>query len=71
MDKYIVPQTVSEAILDQESKFTDKDIFNVVKEQLKVYFKNTDEMKNYIRTKLNSMTELGLVGRTSCYYFPI
>ena len=71
MGEYLVPQTVSKAILDQETKFTDKDIFNAVKEQLNTYFKNTDEMKNYIRTKLNSIAELGLVGRTSCYYFPI
>jgi len=71
MNKYTVSRTVSGAILEQETKFTEKDIFNSVNRQLSNYFQDTVTMKKYIHDKLNSMVELGLVGRTSCYYFPV
>ena len=70
MDKYIIPKTISEVILSQDEKFTEKDIYNKVKIRLEKYFPNADTMKKYIKKKLISMSEYNLIGRTECYYFP-
>lgn len=62
---------VSEIILEQEDKFTVKDILDKVKDKIQNMFETIDKLKSYIIDKLNSMCEYGLVGKTDLYYFSI
>lgn len=62
---------VSEAILNQEGKFTVKDILDKVKTIILDQFDTIDTLKRYIIEKLNSMCDYGLIGRTDVYYFSI
>lgn len=62
---------VSEAILNQEGKFTVKDILDEVRTIILDQFDTIDTLKRYIIKKLNSMCDYGLIGRTNVYYFSI
>ena len=62
---------VSEAILNQEGKFTIKDILDKVRTIILDQFDTIDTLKRYIIEKLNSMCDYGLIGRTDVYYFSI
>ncbi|MDY3121735.1 hypothetical protein [Suipraeoptans intestinalis] len=62
---------VSEAILNQEGKFTVKDILDKVRNIILDQFDTIDTLKRYIIEKLNSMCDYGLIGRTDVYYFSI
>ena len=62
---------VSEAILNQEGKFTVKDILDKVRTIILDQFDTIDTLKRYIIKKLNSMCGYGLIGRTDVYYFSI
>lgn len=62
---------VSEIILNQEGKFTIKDILDKVKNIIIDQFETIDTLKKYIVEKLNSMCDYGLIGRTDIYYFSI
>lgn len=62
---------VSETILNQEGKFTIKDILDKVKSIIIDQFDTIDTLKRYIIKKLNSMCDYGLIGRTDVYYFSI
>lgn len=60
---------VSEVILNQEGKFTVKDILDKVIDIILDQFDTIDALKKYIIEKLNSMCDYGLIGRTNVYYF--
>lgn len=62
---------VSEAILNQEGKFTVKDILDKVRNIIQDQFDTIDNLTKYIIKKLNSMCYYGLIGRTDVYYFSI
>lgn len=62
---------VSEIILNQEGKFTLKDILDKVKPKISNQFETPDKLERYISGKLNSMCDYGLIGRTTMYYFSI
>lgn len=62
---------VSETILNQEGKFTIKDILDKVESIIIDQFETIENLKKYIVEKLNSMCDYGLVGRTDVYYFSI
>lgn len=62
---------VSETILNQEGKFTIKDIFDKVKPMVSTQFETPDKLETYISRKLNSMCDYGLIGKTSMYYFSV
>ena len=62
---------VSEAILNQEGKFTVRDILDKVRTIILDQFDTIDTLKRYIIEKLNSMCDYGLIGRTDVYYFSI
>lgn len=62
---------VSEVILNQEGKFTVKDILDKVIDIILDQFDTIDALKKYIIEKLNSMCDYGLIGRTNVYYFSI
>ena len=62
---------VSEAILNQEGKFTVKDILDKVRNIIEDQFNTIDKLTRYIIEKLNSMCDYGLIGRTDVYYFSI
>lgn len=62
---------VSEVILNQEGKFTVKDILDKVRNIISDQFDSPDTLKRYIIEKLNSMCDYGLIGRTDVYYFSI
>lgn len=62
---------VSEAILNQEGKFTVKDILDKVRNIIRDQFDTIDNLTKYIIKKLNSMCDYGLIGRTDVYYFSI
>lgn len=62
---------VSDAILNQNGKFTMNDILNEVKNVILDQFKTIDGLINYIIKKLDSMCNLGLIGKTSIYYFSV
>jgi len=62
---------VSEVILNQEGKFTVKDILDKVRNIILDQFNTIDNLKRYIIEKLNSMCDYGLIGRTDVYYFSI
>lgn len=62
---------VSETILNQEGKFTMKDILDKVKPIVSNQFETPDKLETYIIKKLNSMCDYGLVGKTSVYYFSL
>ena len=60
---------ISEAILNQEGKFTVKDILDKVRTIILDQFDTIDTLERYIIKKLNSMCDYGLIGRTNVYYF--
>lgn len=62
---------VSEAILNQEGKFTVKDILDKVRTIILDQFDTIDTLERYIIKKLNSMCDYGLIGRTNVYYFSV
>ena len=62
---------VSDVILNQNGKFTANDILSKVKYIILDQFKTIDDLINYIIKKLDSMCELGLIGKTSIYYFSV
>lgn len=62
---------ISEAILNQEGKFTVKDILDKVRTIILDQFDTIDTLERYIIKKLNSMCDYGLIGRTNVYYFSV
>ena len=62
---------VSEAILNQEGKFTVKDILDEVRTIILDQFDTIDTLERYIIKKLNSMCDYGLIGKKNVYYFSI
>lgn len=62
---------VSETILNQDGKFTMKDILDKVKPMVSTQFETPDKLETYISRKLNSMCDYGLIGKTSMYYFSL
>lgn len=71
MENKKVAKIVSEIILNQEGKFLLKDILNKVKPLVDKEFTTIEELESYITKKLDSMCEMGLLGKTSLYYFSI
>lgn len=62
---------VSEIILEQDGRFTIKDIIDKVRDKIESLFSSIDKLKDYVLNKLNSMCEYGLIGKTDAYYFSI
>lgn len=62
---------VSDNILARKGKFNINDIIKDTEEKIKGQFNSREEMIDYIKYKLNSMLEFGLIGATSIYYFSI
>ena len=62
---------VSEIILNQEGKFTVKDILDRAKPRIGNQFETSDKLERYIIGKLDSMCDYGLIGKTTVYYFSI
>lgn len=66
-----ISQIVSEIILNQEGKFLAKDILNKTKPLVGKEFATMEELESYITKKLDSMCKIGLLDKTSLYYFSI
>ena len=66
-----ISRIISEIILNQEGKFLVKDILNKAKPLVGKEFATMEELRLYITRKLDSMCELGLLGKTILYYFSI
>lgn len=62
---------VADVILEQQGKFTAEDILNKVGKRMKKNKTSTENLKEYVVNKLNSMCEYGLIGRTNVYYFSV
>lgn len=62
---------VADLILDQQGKFTVEDILNKVEKKNEKNKISTENLKEYVVNKLNSMSEYGLIGRTNIYYFSV
>ena len=62
---------VADLILDQQGKFTVEDILNKVEKKNEKNKISTENLKEYVVNKLNSMCEYGLIGRTNIYYFSV
>lgn len=62
---------ISEIILNRNGKFTLTDIMYESKPIIENEFTTENDLKNYVKYKLNSMCDLGLIGKTSLYYFSI
>ena len=71
MENKKVAKIVSEIILNQDGKFLVEDILNKVKPLVCEEFTTIEELELYITQKLDSMCEMGLLGKTSLYYFSI
>lgn len=75
MDREESLKRVSRAIggyaLMKEGTFTFNDVIKHVEDKVKQEFSNREEMENYVLKKLNQMCEVGLIGRTSTYYFSL
>ena len=71
MENTKVSKIVSEIILNQEGEFLAKDILNKVKPLVDKEFTTIEELELYITKKLDSMCEIGLLAKTSLYYFSI
>ncbi len=61
---------VSRVILEAEGVFTINEIYQKVKPNLDESH-SEEEMKGYIKRKLDTMADLGLVGKTNAYYFSV
>lgn len=57
------------AVLSRNGKFTLKDIVNEVSGLILQEFNNVEEMEKYIKRKIDTMCELGLLNSTGLYYF--
>ena len=62
---------VADLILDQQGKFTVEDILNKAEKKNEKNKISTENLKEYVVNKLNSMSEYGLIGRTNIYYFSV
>lgn len=60
---------ITEIVINLKGNFTADEIFLSLKEKMKNTFPSECEMKSYIRKKLETLCEHGLIGRTSFYYF--
>lgn len=60
---------ITEIILNIQGKFTAEELFLPLKEKMKNMFPSESDMKSYIRKKLETLCEHGLIGKTSFYYF--
>lgn len=60
---------VSKEILTQKGNFTVNDIFNNVKNKMIESSDSSESLIKYIRDKMNSMCDDGLIARTETYYF--
>ena len=69
--KFAASYIISDAILNQEGKFLDKDIVNKVKLEVEDQFETEEELIKYVVKKLDTMCEYGLLGRTELYYFSV
>lgn len=62
---------VSEEIFKQKDDFTFDQIKELVKDRIIKDFNSEKEMDNYINFKLDQMCEMGIIGRTMLFYFPV
>ncbi len=62
---------VSKTILEMEGIFTLGEIIQKIKDSIEGLKENIDSLHNYVLRKLESMCDLGLIGRTDIYYFSI
>lgn len=58
-------------VLQMKGKFTKNDILEKVVSKISSYFSNKQEMENYIDTKIETLCEYNLIGRTDLYFFEI
>ncbi len=60
---------VSNKILDQKNKFTIEDIFNGVRSELSKFISSIEEMIIFIKRKVTTLCEVGLVSDTGLFYY--
>ena len=58
-------------VLQMRGKFTKNDILDKVASKISSYFSNKQEMEKYIDTKIETLCEYNLIGRTNLYFFEI
>lgn len=58
-------------VLQMKGKFTKNDILDKVASKISSYFSNKQEMEKYIDTKIETLCEYNLIGRTNLYFFEI
>lgn len=66
-----VSRVIGGYALMKEGTFTFNDVIKHVEDKVKQEFSNREEMENYVLKKLNQMCEVGLIERTSTYYFSL
>lgn len=71
MENKKVAKIVSEIILNQGGRFLVKDVLNKAEPLVDEEFTTIEELESYITKKLDSMCEMGILGKTSLYYFSI
>lgn len=71
MNNIKVNKIITEIVLNQEGKFFVKDVLSKVKPLVDKEFTTIEELESYIIKKLDSMCEMGLLAKTSVYYFSI
>mgnify|MGYP003097709336 CR=1 FL=1 len=62
---------ITEIVINLKGNFTADEIFLSLKEKMKNMFPSESDMKSYIRKKLETLCEYGLIGKTSFYYVSI
>lgn len=60
---------VSEAALNKKGHFQLSDVINDTWKKLQDSFKDKLEFKLFVQNQLDQMSEYGLIGKTSLYYF--
>lgn len=60
---------ITEVVINLKGNFTAEEIFLSLKEKMEHMFHSESDMKSYIRKKLETLCEHGLIGKTSFYYF--
>ena len=68
MTKEGISFIVSKEILIRDGKFTVNDIFDSVKDKITESISN-ENLKKYIKKKMDDMCEDGLIAKTETYYF--
>lgn len=62
---------ITEIVINLKGNFTADEIFLSLKEKMKNMFPSESNMKNYIKEKLETLCEHGLIRKTNFYYFSI